>query len=62
MEGFCSRISGRYFVKCANVRYPLLSDFERALQKEDGSYAEEIDYLKHWLTDRAAWLDTQWLK
>ena len=22
-EGFCARMSGDYFVKCANVRYPL---------------------------------------
>ena len=45
-------------------RWPVLGDQVwpndvDATERE--TYAEEVAYLKSWLTSRAAWLDTQWL-
>jgi hypothetical protein len=46
-------------------RWPVLGEYiwpNDSGATDRQSYAEEVEYLKIWLTERAAWLDSQWLR
>ena len=40
-------------------RWPILESYVWPNYKIPGSYAGEVDYLRTWLTARAAWMDSQ---
>ena len=47
------------------TRWPIIGEYiwpndEGAVDRE--TYAQEVEYLKTWLINRTAWLDSQWLE
>jgi hypothetical protein len=47
------------------ARWPVIGEYiwpndEGAVDRE--THADEVDYLKTWLIERTAWLDSQWLE